>query len=59
MQNGVGLGQVKNMSLHDGHSVTSVDDTDLIKTIQSKFSSAGHLIITNRVYVAECYFNIK
>ena len=47
MQNDVGLGQVKNMSLHDSHSVTQVDGTDLIKIIQSKFSSAGHLIIMN------------
>ena len=44
----MGLGQVKNMSLHDRHSVTPVDGTDLIKIIQSKFSSAGHLIIFNR-----------
>ncbi len=47
MQDVVGLGQVKNMSLHDSHSVTPVDGTDLIKIIQSKFSSAGHLIIMN------------
>ena len=48
MHDGVGLGQVKNMSLHESHSVTPVDYTDLIKIIQSKFSSAGHLIILNR-----------
>ena len=47
MQDGVGLGQVKNMSLHDSHSMTPVDGTDLIKIIQSKISSAGHLIIMN------------
>ena len=47
MQDGVGLGQVKKMSLHDSHSVTPVNCTDLIKIIQSKFSSAGHLIILN------------
>ena len=28
--------------------VTKVDGTDLIKILQSKFSSAGHLIIMNR-----------
>ena len=27
------------------HAVTSVDGTDLIKILQSKFSSAGHFII--------------
>ena len=48
MQDGVGLGQVKNMSLHDSHSVTPVDGTYLIKIIQSNFSSAGHLVIMNR-----------
>ena len=48
MQDGVGLGQLKNMSLHDSHSVTPVDGMDLFKIIQSKFSSAGHLIIMNR-----------
>ena len=48
MQDGVGLGQVKDMSLPASHPVTPVDDTDLIKIIQSKFSSAGHLIIMNR-----------
>ena len=48
MQDGVGLGQVRNMSLHNSHSVTTVDGTDIIKIIQSKFISAGHLIIINR-----------
>ena len=43
MQDGVGLGQAKNMSLHDRHYLTPVDGMDLIKIIQSKFSSAGHL----------------
>ena len=52
MQDGVGLGQVKNMSLHDSDSMTvmmiPVDHgTDLIKILQSKISSAGHLIIMN------------
>ena len=28
--------------------VTKVDDTDLIKILRSKLSSAGHLIIMNR-----------
>ena len=37
-----------NMSLHESHFVTQVDGTDLIKIIQSKSSSAGHLIIMNR-----------
>ena len=41
MQDGTGLGQVCN-------PVTKVDGTDLIKILQSKFSSAGHLIIMNR-----------
>ena len=45
MQDGVGLGQVNNMSLHDSHSMTPVDRTDLIKIIQSKISSAGHLFV--------------
>ena len=57
MQDDMGLGQVKNMSLHDSHSVTPVDGTDLIKIIQSKFSSAGHLIIMNRV--SKSYIIIK
>ena len=48
MQDGVGLGQVYNMSPRDSHPVTKVDGTDLIKIFQSKFSSAGHLIIMNR-----------
>ena len=48
MQDGVGLGQVKNMSLHDSDSVTPVDGTDLIKIIQSTFSSAGDLTIVDR-----------
>ena len=30
------------------HPVTPVDGKDLIKIFQSKFSSAGHLIIMNR-----------
>ena len=30
------------------HPVTKVDGTNLIKILQSKFSSAGHLIIMNR-----------
>ena len=28
--------------------MTKVDGTDLIKILQSKFSSAGHLIVMNR-----------
>ena len=48
MQHGVGLAQVRNMSRHDSHSMTPVDGTDLINIIQSKISSAGHLIIMNR-----------
>ena len=53
MQDGVGLGQVKNMSVHDNHSMIPVDGTDLIKIIQSKISSAGHLIITRQVPVEQ------
>ena len=30
------------------HPVTPVDGMELIKILQSKFSSAGHLIIMNR-----------
>ena len=48
MQDGVGLGQVKNVSLHDSHSMTPVDGMDLTKITQSKISSAGHLIIMSR-----------
>ena len=48
MQDGVGLGQVNIMSLHDSHYMTQVDGKDLIKIIQSQISSAGHLIIMNR-----------
>ena len=48
MHDGVGLGQVKHMSLHDSHSVTPVDGTNIFKILQSKFSSAGHLFIMNR-----------
>ena len=32
----------------NSHSMIPVDGTDLIKIIQSKFSSAGHLITINR-----------
>ena len=56
MQDGVGLGKDKNMSLHESHFVTQVDGTDLIKIIQSKSSSAGHLIIYEQV--SECYNKI-
>ena len=56
MQDGVGLGKDKNMSLHESHFVTQVDGTDLIKIIQSKSSSAGHLIIYEQV--SECYIKI-
>ena len=48
MQDGVGLGQVKNMSLHDSHSMTPVDGTNQIKSIQSKISYAGILRIRTR-----------
>ena len=34
--------------ISNSNSVTKVDGTDLIKILQSKFSSAGHLIIMNR-----------
>ena len=53
MQDGVGLGKDKNMSLHESHFV---DGTDLIKIIPSKSSSAGHLIIYEQV--SECYIKI-
>ena len=48
MQDDVGLGKVKNMSLHDSHSMTPVDGMDLIKIIQENISSDGHLITINR-----------
>ena len=34
------------MSPCDSHPVTLVDGTDLIKILQSKFSTAGHLTIS-------------
>ena len=47
MQDGVGLGQVKNTLPRDSNPVTKVDGMVLIKILQSKSSSAGHLIIMN------------
>ena len=53
------------MSLHDSHSMTvmmtPVDGTDQIKIIQSKISSAGHLIIMNRCQnvILEGFYNFS
>ena len=57
MQDGVGLGQVKNISLHDSHSVIPVDSTDLIIIRQSKLKF--YWTFNYNEWVSKCYHKIN